>query len=354
MNLKCRMILDEYREENENFQQLQEIVRSLLKKICKENKIDVYAIQARVKTEESLTGKLELKGDKYNSLFDITDILGSRVVTTFADGVDSISALIPKYFDIDVENSIDKRTLLKDNVFGYMSVHYICSLKKDSGYPEKLCGRRFEIQLCSVLQHIWSLINHDLGYKTDFGIPHSVARDFARLASLVEIADEHFIRIRDSVNEYTEQIRKNISEGNVSAVSLDSVTLKEYMRLGKPMLDFLNRLASISGAEISFVNPDSYIRPLDWLGMKTIGDVQDMITNHGDQAIALAKVTLECTDLDILASNVALNFLCQCELLSRKMDRERMAEFFNLVTGDKKRAERMTSSLLRKSGVLEK
>lgn len=38
-----------------------------------------------------MAGKLELKGDKYKDLSDITDILGTRVVCFFEDDVEHIA-----------------------------------------------------------------------------------------------------------------------------------------------------------------------------------------------------------------------------------------------------------------------
>ena len=48
----------------------------------------VYTSANRVKEEKSLAGKLERKGDSYNTLEDITDILGCRVVCFLSDEIE--------------------------------------------------------------------------------------------------------------------------------------------------------------------------------------------------------------------------------------------------------------------------
>ena len=55
--------------------------------IAKELGLTVLAVEHRVKEERSLAGKLERKGDAYNSLEDITDILGCRVVCFLSDEI---------------------------------------------------------------------------------------------------------------------------------------------------------------------------------------------------------------------------------------------------------------------------
>ena len=76
MNLKCRLILEDYRKQKETFLALGDVVHQMLSEITEELGLSVLAIEHRVKTEKSLSGKLERKGDSYSSLDDITDILG--------------------------------------------------------------------------------------------------------------------------------------------------------------------------------------------------------------------------------------------------------------------------------------
>ena len=67
---------------------------------------------------------------------DLTDLVGFRIICYFTEQIDMISAIIEKLFDVDRDNCIDKSKTLSPNAFGYLSVHYICSLKKSDEYPE--------------------------------------------------------------------------------------------------------------------------------------------------------------------------------------------------------------------------
>ena len=103
MNLKDRMIVEEYRKSREDFIQLGNIVRQKLADIASERNIVPLAIEHRVKQEESLIGKLYRKGDRYSSLEDLTDILGARIICFFSDEVDAVGKAVEEFFVIDWE-----------------------------------------------------------------------------------------------------------------------------------------------------------------------------------------------------------------------------------------------------------
>ena len=125
-------ILEEFREKRPVFAKMLSIVRDTLRKSIMDSHIYINAVEARIKEEGSLAGKLDRKGEKYRTLDDITDILGVRVITFYSDEVDKIAALAEQLFEVDWVNSIDKRKMHELHSFGYNSLHYICRL------PEKI------------------------------------------------------------------------------------------------------------------------------------------------------------------------------------------------------------------------
>ena len=145
------MILEKYREALPELEQLKSDVLKALHEALDSSGLTVTAIEARVKAEKSLVGKLAQKGAKYTSLTDITDLVGARVITFYTDDVDRIASIAEKLFEIDWANSVDKRKLHQLDSFGYNSLHYICRMP---GYDF-----RFELQLRTTLQHAWAAIN---------------------------------------------------------------------------------------------------------------------------------------------------------------------------------------------------
>lgn len=166
--------MEEYLENKPAFELMKEFVIKTLRDMFSDNGMLVVNVEGRVKEEKSLAGKLELKGSKYTDLSDITDILGARVITFYSSEVDKIGSMIEKTFEIDWENSVDKRKALATDQFGYMSLHYICRIPKSlysvEEYPQ-INEYRFEIQMRTALQHVWATVYHDTGYKSNVEVP---------------------------------------------------------------------------------------------------------------------------------------------------------------------------------------
>ena len=347
MNLKCRLILEDYRKQRDLFVQLGDEVQRMLSDIIDDLGFDVLAIEHRVKTEKSLSGKLERKGDLYTSLADITDILGCRIVCFLADEIDKIGKKIEEFFVVDWENSSDKRALIKEDTFGYVSLHYICSLPFGGQWPDEICGKKFEIQIKTILQHAWSVIHHDIGYKSDFGVPRSINRQFARLAGLLELADDEFVRARDNMLEYTEDIRKRIITDDADEVAINMISLNEYVLHNQKMQSLIEEISAISGAEINVIDPEGYIPQLAFLGITKLGDIEIMISENHDLALKLAKQALSSADIDIVSSSVALRFLCRAELLNKNYNFDQVVEFLKLSLKNQEKAERQAKYLLK-------
>ena len=88
MNLDshCEMLMQQYRELRPTLDRLSQEAYDQLHQALHEQGIYVTAIEHRVKSEKSLAGKLELKGAKYKTINDITDLVGIRVVTFYRLG----------------------------------------------------------------------------------------------------------------------------------------------------------------------------------------------------------------------------------------------------------------------------
>lgn len=346
LNAHCQTILEEYLAEKENFEKYYILVVDTLKRLLGENNILVTGVEGRVKTEMSLRGKLALKGLKYSGLQDITDIVGCRVITFYSDDVDKIAALVESNFEIDWDNSVDKRKMLQLDTFGYQSLHYICQFREELPEIPEMRKYRFEIQLRTALQHVWANMYHDTGYKSGIEVPKEHLRNLNRLAGLLELADEQFSRIRSEITDYRRHVSSLVENGNFDEVPLNGDTFTSYLDL-KPFERLLRRIAAINQAEIYNVDIKPYFSALVSLGFKTLGDIDRLVKDYSDYAYALARYEIGITDLDIISCTIAIQDLCIVYILKNDLGRQALINFFNSVGGNEQsnasRADRIIS-----------
>lgn len=317
-------LLEQYRELLPTLEKLSQEAYDLLRRALRDQGIYVTAIEHRVKTEKSLAGKLELKGAKYKTIDNVTDLVGLRVITFYTDEVDKVAAIAKRIFDIDWKESVDKRKH-QLNAFGYNSLHYICRLKTG--------GPRFELQMRTALQHVWSTIEHDTGYKGEVKIPSEYLRQFSRLAGMLELVDDEFSRLRLVLTDYRRQIQSLVKSGHLNDVPLSAETFRSYLDLHP--FDRLNgRIAAINQAEIYPVSMMPYLRVLKSFGLETLGDVQHFIDENSDDAHQLALSQLAITDLDILSSSAALQYLCLVYVLKHDGGRDGLKSLYDAINGE--------------------
>lgn len=320
-----------YYDNIDSYKQLDDIVEKKLNDALDRADIHTMQIAHRVKTADSVSGKLARKPDKYATASDLTDIVGYRIICYFTDQIDMISSIVEDLFVIDRDNYVDKSKMLKPNAFGYLSVHYICSLKPSDEYPDSLTKIRFEIQIRTVLQHTWAEIEHDLGYKNEFGVPHHVRREFSQMASLLEVADAGFGRIKRELDRYSCIVIERLRTGNVTDIQIDSLSLREFMRYNEDFVNFTNSIAAISGAQLTEVNADPYIRQLEFFGIEDLGGLITLINDRHESALAMAESTLKDSEIDELASSVGLFYLCRAELVLGDYSKKDINRYYTIL-----------------------
>ena len=336
----CQAILQEYEDNLPRFREVEAQVRETLRRTFQEAGLAVAAIESRVKGHDSLAGKLELKGHKYNSLANLTDILGLRVITFYIDDVDKVASAVERLFTIDWENSVDKRKIHEIDSFGYLSLHYICSIP-DFPY-------RFEIQMRTLLQHAWANMDHDTGYKSGVEIPKRYLRNMSRLAGMLELVDDEFSKIRIELTDYRRRVQALVRSGNLDEVPIDGDTFRSYLDLD-PFVQLNKRIASMNQAEIQEVPLMPYLAVYKGIGLKTLGDISRMIKDYSEGAYQIACYQIGLTDLDIISSSIGPQDLCIAYILKNGGGKAGIKNMFDLLNGESETNDMMAEMLLEQS-----
>lgn len=228
--------------------------------------LKLHSLTLRLKARPSLAGKLARPDRTYAGLWEVTDLVGLRVITYFEDGVEHAGRLIEARLPVDFRKSIDKRRARDAEGFGYRSLHYVCRFPE--GAPGLPPEARYEIQVRTILEHAWAEIEHDLGYKSRDAVPVAARRRLSRLAGLLELADQEFVAIRRDLGDYAATLPRRIAEG-AEAVPLDLLSVVSLLEdsearaadqaiaaaLGKPLGDdpfypeYLLRMLAAGGVE---------------------------------------------------------------------------------------------------------
>ena len=341
-------LMQQYRDLLPTYAEMARVVPEKLKSFFSQAGIVVAAVEDRVKAEASLAGKLQKKGGKYRSILDITDLVGVRVITFYSDDVDKVASTLERLFEIDWDNSIDKRKAHQIDSFGYLSLHYICRIPEstyaDAQFPQ-LNQIRFEVQMRTVLQHAWANLNHDTGYKTGVEIPRVYLRNMSRLAGMLELIDDEFSRIRRELADYRRNVQALVASGNLGEVLLDGDSFRSYLAIG-PFDALSRRIASINQAEIQEVDLSGFPALFKGLGFQTLGDVDALVKNYSEAAYQIACFQMALTDLDILSSSLAPQNLCTAYILKNGGGRAGLRKMLDTLNGENEGNDAMAQYLV--------
>ena len=204
---------------------------------------------------------------------------------------------------------------------------------------------RFEIQIRSVLQHAWATIEHDTGQKSDVEIPKEYLRALNRLASLLDLADESFCEIKNSLDDYRRRVRQVVSSGNFAEVDLNGDTFRMYVENGG--FETLNkRISTINNMEIQEVPLDEFLKIFKKLEFNNLKDLDDFIKNYSDLAYEFSIRQFDGKDIDIISSAAGPLALCTVYIISRGMGEQIIKSLLDSVYGERKTNEKQAARLL--------
>ncbi len=172
--------------------------------------IAISKVEGRVKDREECIKKFNLKyrtdlessSTPYTIREHITDLIGLRVVCLYEDDIEKIEKCLCEHFEV-IEKT-DKISQLEntEGSFGYKGLHLDLKLNETrKELPEyiKYSEFRFEVQVRTIIQDSWSVLDHKIKYKKS--IPSRLKRRINTLAALFELADREFREIRNSTFE---------------------------------------------------------------------------------------------------------------------------------------------------------
>lgn len=135
---------------------------------------------------------LEESGTPYEIQNYLSDLIGLRVVCLYEDEVEKVASTVRAHFDvIDMTDKVSAVEATEAS-FGYKGLHLdLRPMAGAGGMP----GEAFELQIRTVIQDSWAILDHKIKYKK--AIPGPLKRRINVLAALFELADREFRQIRD-------------------------------------------------------------------------------------------------------------------------------------------------------------
>ncbi|MFP1871156.1 GTP pyrophosphokinase family protein [Lonsdalea quercina] len=193
------------------FKLLGKHIAFIIENLLQQNQIEYLSVSYRTKTKEGILEKIGRKNYK-RPVEELTDISGVRVILYLESDIAKVSNIIKSTFNIDTKNSIDNESRLSSDKIGYRSVHYVCDTgekRNNLKEYELISGLNCEIQVRTMLQHAWAELTHDRNYKLGANLPLQIQRKINLFSGMLEIADEGFSEIVNSIKEYKESISNN-------------------------------------------------------------------------------------------------------------------------------------------------
>lgn len=213
-------------------------VAYILEKRIREAGIEFSSIVHRVKSLESFADKIERK-NYTDPISETTDFAGVRIVYLYKSDFGKIEQIINTEFNV-----IEKVDTIKEKgteKFGYAAVHFLATIGRESSgaryddLEDMIC----EIQVLTILQDAWAIIDHHLSYKQESAVPEMLKRNLSRLAALFEDGDDKFDALRREREAYVIEIESKYDHRtDFLKQQIDLDTVKAFLKWRIPTGNF--------------------------------------------------------------------------------------------------------------------
>jgi putative GTP pyrophosphokinase len=259
--------------------------------VLKYERLNIEFITGRVKDKASLNLKISSKSN-YESLANVTDVLGVRIVTAYKNEIPFIIRKIRETFDIDEENTNTNESK-SDSEFGYSSYHIIVSNAKDKDCKTsdpKFKNLKAEIQVRTILQHAWANISHKIDYKAKQKPDSPYRRKLFQIAALLELADQEFSSVREEIIKSQKSLLPT-SQDKFSDDIIIFDTLQAYIFQSTTCNTLDSKIADITFSALHY-NLDSIeknLTQIEKLNIKSLNELDTKLRDLSNNIVTAFK-----------------------------------------------------------------
>ena len=164
----------------------------------------IYHMESRIKQGPSITKKLENKGLKFsieNSMENLNDIAGVRVICYYLEDIYKIAELLTRQDDIIL---IEEKDYIKEpKPSGYRSLHLV--VKVPVFLAEETKEVPVEVQIRTIGMDFWSSLEHKLKYKNQDLVDEQLRQDLTDCAGVIADIDKKMESIYNTIRFYKDK-----------------------------------------------------------------------------------------------------------------------------------------------------
>lgn len=214
----------EYQKIEGNLNRFRHALLKEFEQLLKNEKVSLgFPIQNRTKSLSSIFDKIESKRFRIKeSIGELQDLVGIRIILLFKRDIKKVCKIIET--NLSVINKYDTLEKLKEDQFGYSSIHFIVTIPEEwSKVPTFFDLKNFvaEIQIRTLSQHNWAEVSQELQYKQEKSVPRQLIRSIGRVSALLETVDLEFERLLSQRDEYIYNIDKELKSTKNTPLDVD-------------------------------------------------------------------------------------------------------------------------------------